>query len=416
MEEEEEVVVVGYPTRITRAYVKKLCGVQPQSNHSSSTATNNHNNPEEPKTVGRKRRLRKLSLVRYDGGEEAGEAGAPAGGEEGVYVAVDNQKQTEGASTLEHSELTALTAGQKPQRQGKGRRGRKKKEATDVAYEEPMQVAAAPPKRGRPRLRQQQQITQTTVIEVADELGEEADTSFVPEEEQEEDLEEEEDCFVPTPKKRSKLGGASGRCPPTRTKPQKQQKKKRKSGTRIQTLSAAPINQLPDIFNDVMKALPASQQNYYDIYEVQNLVVASALDIATFGSPDAYQRLVEHVVQVVTNNEKYCKHGSGSGESVEKDAEVLRRYNEYMDSADQKKKRSYRNDPQSRHVWTPEEIERFKVAFKKYGYGPTSNRKIANYIGGNVHPNHVSYFKHQYKRMLKQQEKEKANNLHHHPT
>jgi hypothetical protein len=38
---------------------------------------------------------------------------------------------------------------------------------------------------------------------------------------------------------------------------------------------------------------------------------------------------------------------------------------------------------------------RFKIAFAKYGNGPKSNRKIAEFIGNGVHPNHVAYFKSQ---------------------
>lgn len=42
---------------------------------------------------------------------------------------------------------------------------------------------------------------------------------------------------------------------------------------------------------------------------------------------------------------------------------------------------------------------RFKVAFKKYGYSPTANRKIAKAIGPHMHPNHVGYFKQRLRRM-----------------
>jgi len=99
------------------------------------------------------------------------------------------------------------------------------------------------------------------------------------------------------------------------------------------------------------------------------------------------------------------KGGEGSGGvlSTEQDTKILERYNEYMNSDEQRRLRSYRNDVM--HVWTEEEVRRFKEAFKMYSYGPTSNRKIAEYIGGDVHPNHVAYFKHQYNKKLKEKKK-----------
>jgi len=110
------------------------------------------------------------------------------------------------------------------------------------------------------------------------------------------------------------------------------------------------------------------------------------------------------VYEIVTTDDKYCKHqqeGTGSI-SVVRDAEVLRRYDEFLDSEEQQKQRSYRNDSKARHIWTEKEVLRFKEAFQKYGNGPTSNRKIAEYIGNGVHPNHVAYFKQQYKKKLRE--------------
>lgn len=42
---------------------------------------------------------------------------------------------------------------------------------------------------------------------------------------------------------------------------------------------------------------------------------------------------------------------------------------------------------------------RFKIAFKQFGYSPTANRKIAEFIGPHFHPNHVGYFKQRLRRM-----------------
>ncbi len=82
--------------------------------------------------------------------------------------------------------------------------------------------------------------------------------------------------------------------------------------------------------------------------------------------------------------------------------EVMQRYEEWLNSPKQLKSRSYRMEgiTDLANVWTEERIEKFKIAFKKYGYGPTSNRKIAEYIGEDIHPNHVAYYKHRYKKRL----------------
>jgi len=159
-----------------------------------------------------------------------------------------------------------------------------------------------------------------------------------------------------------------------------------------------------------MKALPPSKSNYYEIYEIQNLIVTCALEDAQFGGKGAGEALYRHVFNVVTTDDKYCKHQqecAGSMSAV-RDAEVLRRYDEFLNSPEQQKHRSYRNDSKARHIWTEKEVLRFKDAFKKYGNGPTSNRKIAEYIGNGVHPNHVAYFKQQYKKQLRQASKEEA--------
>jgi len=176
------------------------------------------------------------------------------------------------------------------------------------------------------------------------------------------------------------------------------------------TVTALPVNQLPELFERVMKALPPSKSNYYEIYEIQNLIVTCALDDTQFSGKGAAEALFKHVYDVVTTDEKYCKHqqeGTGSI-SVIRDAEVLRRYDEFMEAPEQQKQRSYRNDSKVRHIWTEKEVLRFKEAFSKYGNGPTSNRKIAEYIGNGVHPNHVAFFKQQYKKQLREASKKEA--------
>jgi hypothetical protein len=75
-----------------------------------------------------------------------------------------------------------------------------------------------------------------------------------------------------------------------------------------------------------------------------------------------------------------------------------------MNSEKEQKKRTYKNDEQFRHRWTMTDLEkfvtwytnltsRFKIGFAKFGNGPRSNRRIADFIGNGVHPSHVVYLK-----------------------
>lgn len=81
---------------------------------------------------------------------------------------------------------------------------------------------------------------------------------------------------------------------------------------------------------------------------------------------------------------------------------VLALYEAFLASPKQQKKRSYRMEgaPDLRSLWTEERIARFQIAFRKYGYSPTSNRKIAEAIGEGIHANHVADFKRRYKKVL----------------
>ena len=64
-----------------------------------------------------------------------------------------------------------------------------------------------------------------------------------------------------------------------------------------------------------------------------------------------------------------------------------------MNSLEMKKKRSYCNSSEFKYVWTKEDIDSFFIAFEKFGNSPTANRSIAKFMGKEVHPRHVVYFK-----------------------
>lgn len=78
-----------------------------------------------------------------------------------------------------------------------------------------------------------------------------------------------------------------------------------------------------------------------------------------------------------------------------------------MNSPSETKKRGFHGGC---HKWTPTDVNKFFDARNRYGNGPTSNKKIAKYIGNGslkvvhllsttgVHPNHVCHFKKKLKR------------------
>jgi len=180
-----------------------------------------------------------------------------------------------------------------------------------------------------------------------------------------------------------------------------------KKPQRMITRTCAPVNTLPFIFDRVMKALPQEQVHYYDIYEIQNLIVATAL-ADDYETTDSQERIFETVHNTVLTDKKYSKIDMQS--AIARDAQVIASYNELMESEENKNLRSYRKE--AHHEWTEEQVKKFFEAFKIYGYGPTSNRKIAEYIGGGIHPNHVAYFKflqrQNARKLQKEKQKEKA--------
>lgn len=66
-----------------------------------------------------------------------------------------------------------------------------------------------------------------------------------------------------------------------------------------------------------------------------------------------------------------------------------------MDSESEKNKRRYRKEEIERNqqIWTKTMLKKFRIAFQKFGYAASANRKIAEYLGSNVLPNHVSFLK-----------------------
>jgi hypothetical protein len=85
----------------------------------------------------------------------------------------------------------------------------------------------------------------------------------------------------------------------------------------------------------------------------------------------------------------------------DRDKAVVERYHDLLGSNKYRIERLYRNSEAAvRYVWTREDFIRFKEAFRRFGYAPTANRQIAEYVGKGMHPNHIQYFKRALKQRL----------------
>jgi len=136
----------------------------------------------------------------------------------------------------------------------------------------------------------------------------------------------------------------------------------------------------------------------YDVGKIQQLITDEATHKHKFcsGSDD---KLVEAVIKKITSDENY-KFGSiqkipSSNEQI---SEVLQRYEQFISSEKEKKKRRFRTDLSVNFEWTAESLEKFKQAHQKFGPGPKRNKQIAEFIGNGVHPNHVAFLKQQLKK------------------
>lgn len=83
-----------------------------------------------------------------------------------------------------------------------------------------------------------------------------------------------------------------------------------------------------------------------------------------------------------------------TAEALANDLKVVERYNTLMNGIQYQLQRLYRNsDSNTNYVWTREDLRRLKEAFLRFGYAPSANRHIADFIGKGMHTNHIQYFK-----------------------
>jgi len=177
------------------------------------------------------------------------------------------------------------------------------------------------------------------------------------------------------------------------------------------------VHELPVLFQRVMDAIPATERHCYHEGKIQYLLLEAARDKQAFPTPtSSSERLVRFVVDTVTSDPssyKYTTKFDTTANSLmngcstqfmaysDRLGEVVSRYKDYMDSAEQQEKRSWRRESPFRHKWTDADVKKFFDAHQKLGYGPRSNKKIAQHMGHGVHPNHVAYFKMQMRKHMK---------------
>jgi hypothetical protein len=152
----------------------------------------------------------------------------------------------------------------------------------------------------------------------------------------------------------------------------------------------------------------------YDPDAIQSLVLDLAVDPALHQAPatesaggndaaDAERRVVAEAIKQIEASTRANgrRYRLPQRDGYDRKA-VLALYEAFLNSPKQQKKRSYRMEGAAdlRSLWTEERIARFQIAFRKYGYSPTSNRKIAEAIGEGIHANHVADFKRRYKKVL----------------
>lgn len=91
----------------------------------------------------------------------------------------------------------------------------------------------------------------------------------------------------------------------------------------------------------------------------------------------------------------------------EQDQNMIQKYNDLMNSDEQKKLRSWRRDSPLMKEWTKKEWDKFEIYFKEFPDGPNSNRLIAQKMGNGIHANHVAHYKRIYKKNKKENEEKK---------
>jgi hypothetical protein len=130
------------------------------------------------------------------------------------------------------------------------------------------------------------------------------------------------------------------------------------------SVTAIPMSSVPVIFSRVLKTLPPSD---YDIYEIQNLIVTYALDEATYGGENAEERIYGDVMRLVTSDKKFIHRHVPVGHSfshVQTDAAMLKKYEAFLNSPNERsKRRDFLSERGSaRHGWTEDELERYQLA------------------------------------------------------
>jgi len=157
------------------------------------------------------------------------------------------------------------------------------------------------------------------------------------------------------------------------------------------------IHQIPPIYQDLVELLSLKELTSFGEGNLQFLLVETVLE----GKARSVKELKEFILKEIKKKNEQSKSplepsqvyqvlNETALENENHIEKMLERYNQRMDSKGEVLKRKF----QSPHEWKQGEIEKFHEAYKKYGHsGPNNNRKIAEFIGNDVHPRHVSFLK-----------------------
>lgn len=88
-------------------------------------------------------------------------------------------------------------------------------------------------------------------------------------------------------------------------------------------------------------------------------------------------------------------------EKLQEDMKVVERYNSLMNGLQYRIQRLYRNsEAADRYIWTREDFRKIKEAFRRFGYAPSADHLVAEYVGKGMQISHIQYFKRALKQRL----------------
>lgn len=172
-----------------------------------------------------------------------------------------------------------------------------------------------------------------------------------------------------------------------------------------------PANLLPVLYNELLERLAENAFRDVDEDAVQTLITKTAIseqhdfEDEIGDSHSQYNALLQDCLNIIISDTQHLfkksqrmRNGQPSQEEKNdariRNQEVVRRYHTLMEN-NRALMNNNNTDPENagRYTWTKGDLAKFKEAFLRFGYGPSANARIAEYIGKGLSANHVQYFK-----------------------